>query len=135
MNILRFTPKTKLPPIVKPTDNAGLVTKNVAAASLRWYRDTFGEDYVTLTEKAKDVPLGCDGLMFHPYLNGELTPYADPTLCGSFTGVRATHTKVHFTRAVLEVVALYKRKLYVRHFAKNTIKRIRLFRKLYFKVF
>lgn len=39
------------------------------------------------------------------YLNGELTPYADPMLCGSFTGVRATHTKAHFTRAVLEGVA------------------------------
>lgn len=42
--------------------------------------------------------------MFHPYLNGELTPYADPTLCGSFIGIRATHTKAHFTRAVLEGV-------------------------------
>ena len=50
--------------------------------------------------------MGCDGLRFHPYLNGELTPYADPMLCGSFTGVRSTHTKAHFTRAVLEGVAL-----------------------------
>lgn len=92
----------------------GTATK-AAAASLRWYRDTFGEDYVTLTEKAKDVPIGCNGLMFHPYLNGELTPYADPTLCGSFTGVRATHTKAHFTRAVLEGVAfsLLDSKLYL----------------------
>ena len=43
--------------------------------------------------------------MYHPYLNGELTPYADPMLCGSFTGIRATHTRAHFTRAVLEGVA------------------------------
>jgi xylulokinase len=27
-------------------------------------------------------------------------------LCGSFTGVRSTHTKAHFTRAVLEGVSL-----------------------------
>ena len=27
-------------------------------------------------------------------------------LCGSFTGVRATHTRAHFTRAVLEGVSL-----------------------------
>ena len=47
-----------------------------------------------------------DGLIFNPYLNGELTPYADPMLCGSFTGIRATHTKAHFTRAVLEGVSL-----------------------------
>ena len=82
----------------------GTATK-AAASSFRWYRDTFGEDYAALTEKAADIPIGCDGLMFHPYLNGELTPYADPTLCGSFTGIRATHTKAHFTRAVLEGVA------------------------------
>jgi len=43
-------------------------------------------------------------MIYHPYLNGELTPYADPMLCGSFTGIRATHNKAHFTRAVLEGV-------------------------------
>ena len=43
--------------------------------------------------------------MFHPYINGELTPYADPMLCGSFIGIRAEHTKAHFTRAVLEGVS------------------------------
>ena len=44
--------------------------------------------------------------MFHPYLNGELTPYANPLLCGDFVGVRAFHTKAHFTRAVLEGVVM-----------------------------
>ena len=45
-------------------------------------------------------------MLFHPYLNGELTPYADPMLCGSFTGIRAGHTKAHFSRAVMEGIAL-----------------------------
>ncbi len=81
----------------------GTATK-AAASSYRWYRDTFGGDYKELDSKAKDIPIGCEGLIFHPYLNGELTPYADPMLCGSFTGVRSTHTKPHFTRAVLEGV-------------------------------
>ena len=81
----------------------GTATK-AAAASYRWYRDTFGEDYATLNQGAEQVDIGCEGLMYHPYLNGELTPYADPMLCGSFTGIRATHTKGHFTRAVLEGV-------------------------------
>ncbi len=83
----------------------GTATK-AAASSYRWYRDTFGGDYKELDAGAENVPLGCEGLIFHPYLNGELTPYADPMLCGSFTGVRATHTKAHFTRAVLEGVSL-----------------------------
>lgn len=82
----------------------GTATKS-CAASYRWYRDTFGGDYRALDEAAANVPIGCEGLLFHPYLNGELTPYADPSLCGSFVGVRATHTKAHFTRAVLEGVA------------------------------
>lgn len=83
----------------------GTATK-AAASSYRWYRDTFGGEYKELDKGAESLPVGSDGLIFHPYLNGELTPYADPMLCGSFTGVRATHTKAHFTRAVLEGVAL-----------------------------
>lgn len=92
----------------------GTATKS-CAASYRWYRDTFGGEYKELDMGASVLPIGCDGLIFHPYLNGELTPYADPMLCGSFTGVRATHTKAHFTRAVLEGVAysLLDSKLYL----------------------
>ncbi|MBO7519402.1 MAG: xylulokinase, partial [Clostridia bacterium] len=82
----------------------GTATKS-CAASYRWYRDTFDGDYVELDKAAAQIPIGADGLIFHPYLNGELTPYADPALCGSFTGVQATHTKAHFTRALLEGVA------------------------------
>lgn len=82
----------------------GTATKS-CAASYRWYRDTFGGVYAELDKEAAAIPLGCDGLMFHPYLNGELTPYGDPRLCGSFIGVRSGHTKAHFNRAVLEGVA------------------------------
>ena len=83
----------------------GTATK-AAASSYRWYRDTFGGNYADLNVGAEKVPIGCEGLIYHPYINGELTPYADPLLCGSFTGIRATHTKGHFTRSVLEGVAL-----------------------------
>lgn len=83
----------------------GTATK-AAASSYRWYRDTFGEDYAELNERAEQVPIGAEGLLYHPYINGELTPYADPSLCGSFIGIRTTHTKAHFTRSVLEGVAL-----------------------------
>ena len=82
----------------------GTATK-ACASSYRWYRDTFKDSYKELDEGAKSVDVGCEGLMYHPYLNGELTPYADPLLRGSFTGIRAGHTKAHFSRAVLEGVA------------------------------
>lgn len=83
----------------------GTATKS-CAASYRWFRDTFGGDYKELDEMAASVPVGSEGLVFHPYLNGELTPYANPDLCADFVGVRASHTKAHFTRAVLEGVAM-----------------------------
>lgn len=81
----------------------GTATK-AAASSYRWFRDTFGGTYKELDELTKDIEIGCNGLIYHPYINGELTPYADPMLCGSFTGIRATHTKGHFARAVMEGV-------------------------------
>lgn len=83
----------------------GSATKS-CAASLRWFRDTFGGDYADFDRLAEEIPAGCEGLTFHPYLMGELTPYANPALRGSFIGVSARHTKAHFIRAVMEGVAM-----------------------------
>ncbi len=83
----------------------GTATKS-CAASYRWYRDTFGGDYADLDSGAEEIAPGAEGLIYNPYLNGELTPYADPKLCASFIGVRSGHTKAHFTRAVLEGVSM-----------------------------
>lgn len=82
----------------------GTATKS-CAASYRWYRDTFGGSYSELDAGAKMAPVGADGLLFHPYLNGELTPYGDPLLRGSFTGIRAGQDRGAFSRAVMEGVA------------------------------
>lgn len=83
----------------------GAATKS-CASSLRWFRDTFGGDYAELDREAEEIPIGSDGLFFHPYLMGELTPYANPDLRGSFIGISASHTKGHFARAVMEGVAM-----------------------------
>ena len=83
----------------------GSATK-ACASSLRWFRDTFGGSFEEFSEIAKTVPVGSDGLTFHPYLTGELTPYANPALRGSFIGVSAAHTKAHFARSVMEGVAM-----------------------------
>lgn len=82
----------------------GTATK-AAASSYRWFRDAFGTTYRELDELASAAGVGAGGVLFHPYLNGELTPYANPRLSGSFVGVRAGHGKGHFARAVLEGVA------------------------------
>ena len=83
----------------------GTATKS-AASAYRWFRDTFGGDYAELDSLAEKIEIGSDGLVFHPYLNGELTPYANPFLCADFVGARSYHTRGHFARAVLEGVAM-----------------------------
>jgi xylulokinase len=87
-----------------------------AAGSFRWYRDALGEleqiranetgqdAYDLLTKAAAEVPPGCEGLLFLPYLTGERTPYPDPNARGVFFGLTLRHGKAHLTRAVLEGV-------------------------------
>jgi xylulokinase len=78
-----------------------------AAGSLRWFRDTFapGTDYATLLKPAADIPVGCEGLLFLPYLTGERTPHPDPLARGAFVGLTLRHRLPHLARAVLEGVA------------------------------
>lgn len=54
---------------------------------------------------AATVSRGSDGLFFHPYLQGEITPYLDDRLRASFVGATGHHTRAHFNRAVLEGIA------------------------------
>jgi xylulokinase len=78
-----------------------------AAGSLQWYRDTLapGISFDDLSEEAKTIPAGCEGLQFLPYLSGERTPYPDPLARGAFIGLTTRHQRGHLTRAVLEGVA------------------------------
>ena len=82
----------------------GTATKSCAASN-RWYRDTFGGSFDEMSKAAAEVSRGCEGLFFHPYLQGEITPYLDDKLRASFVGAAGFHTKAHFNRAVLEGVA------------------------------
>ena len=82
----------------------GTATKSCAASN-RWYRDTFGGEYAQMSAEAATVPRGSDGLFFHPYLQGEITPYRDDRLRASFVGATGHHTKAAFNRAVLEGIA------------------------------
>ena len=82
----------------------GTATKSCAASN-RWYRDTFGGDYAQMSDAAAGVARGSDGLFFHPYLQGEITPYRDDKLRASFVGATGHHTKAHFNRAGLEGIA------------------------------
>ncbi len=90
--------------VVKGMWYPGTATRSCAASN-RWYRDTFGGTYEEMSAAAAEVGRGSAGLFFHPYLQGEITPYLNDKLRASFIGATGFHTKAHFNRAVLEGVA------------------------------
>lgn len=88
----------------------GTGTKSFAA-SLRWCRDQCCRDmkdkdaYRIMDREAENIAAGANGLIFHPYLQGEGSPYNDPGLKGDFLGLSLHHTRAHLVRAVLEGTA------------------------------
>ncbi|MBP3445639.1 MAG: xylulokinase [Clostridia bacterium] len=79
-----------------------------AGLSLQWFRKQFceeGTNYDIMTAEADKIPVGCDRLIYLPYLMGERTPHLDPDCRGVFFGISAMHTRAHFIRAVLEGVS------------------------------
>ncbi len=88
-----------------------------AGGSLQWFRNQFadaeravaaqtGRDvYDLLSDEARRIPAGSEGLVFLPYLMGERTPHLDPQAKGVFFGITPRHTRAHFVRAIMEGVA------------------------------
>ena len=82
------------------------------AASIKWVRDVFYSEqpsnsstYSVMDEEAITVPLGSDGLLYHPYLVGESLPYFSSSLRAKFNGMNIGHRRPHFMRAVYEGVS------------------------------
>ena len=92
-----------------------------AGLSLKWFRDNFcheemiaadgmGKDpYYLMDKQAERIPIGCDRLLYLPYLMGERTPHLDPDCRGAFFGLSAMHTRQHLLRAVMEGVVYSQR--------------------------
>lgn len=80
---------------------------NSCASAHRWLRDALFADmgFEGMDRQAAKAPAGCEGLLFHPYLNGERSPYWDPDLRGSFVGLGFAHGSEHICRAVYEGIA------------------------------
>lgn len=92
-----------------------------AGLSLKWFRDNFcgaeketargmGVDpYFLMDQQAGRSPIGCNKLLYLPYLMGERTPHLDPDCRGVFFGLSAMHTKYDMLRAVMEGVTYSQR--------------------------
>jgi xylulokinase len=92
---------------------------NSCASAHRWLRDRMflgpggegGAAFAEMDRLAATVPPGADGLLFHPYLQGERAPYWDPLLRADFIGLTMQHGKAHFARALYEGIAFSIRDL------------------------
>ena len=86
-----------------PTNNAGSV--------FEWYAKQFGdfknafdlEDcMVNLMNDASKVPVGAEGLIFLPYLQGERAPIWNANAKGVYFGLNINHSHHHMVRATIE---------------------------------
>ena len=82
------------------------------SSALAWFRGLCFEDvdegpetYRTLESLAASVAAGSDGLLFHPYLFGERSPFYNPEARGAFLGLRHWHGRGHLVRSIMEGVA------------------------------
>jgi xylulokinase len=82
-------------------------------ACLQWWRDQIepvpnlgGSDepavYERMMAEAAKVPPGSEGVIFHPFFAGQVTPNYDATARGAFLGLTLRHGRAHLLRAMLE---------------------------------
>jgi xylulokinase len=80
---------------------------NSCASAHRWMRDQFfaADGFGGMDALAASVQPGSNGLLFHPYLQGERAPHWDPQLRADFVGITMQHERAHFARALYEGIA------------------------------
>ncbi|MBW8034814.1 MAG: xylulokinase, partial [Planctomycetes bacterium] len=80
-----------------------------AGGSFQWLRDMYSSvgsmDYNKMTSLAEKSPIGCEGLIFLPYLTGERVPHDDPRARGGWVGLTQRHNAEHLTRSVMEGIS------------------------------
>lgn len=94
-------------------NNGGLV--------LKWLRDQFllplggpggGDAYALFDRCAAQVPVGCEGLVFLPFLTGERSPDWNSGATGAMHGLTVAHGARHVVRAAMEGVLFRLYSLY-----------------------
>jgi sugar (pentulose or hexulose) kinase len=87
-----------------------------AGACLRLFKDEFCYEeiikarrygkrvYELLDKKAEQSPVGSNGLIFHPFLHGERSPFVKPAMRGLLFGLNLKTKKEDVIRSILEGV-------------------------------
>ena len=80
---------------------------------VNWFVDQFVPEgrrdsgvFRRLEVAAREIPIGCDGLMIQPYWSGVMDPYWDVSARGVTFGQSGSHKLAHFYRAILEGITL-----------------------------
>ncbi|MDQ0256721.1 gluconokinase [Evansella vedderi] len=89
-----FTDNTSI--IGGPTNNGGI--------TIQWLKEMmeFKGSHDEFLAGAEKVEVGAEGVVFHPYINGERAPLWNQHAKGNFFGLSVAHKKEHLVRAVLE---------------------------------
>lgn len=80
-------------------------------ATMTWFMRSFGDalrseaDFDRYEAAAREVGIGCDGLVLVPYWNGVMSPYWDGSATGMIVGWHSDHGREHLFRAIEEGVA------------------------------
>ena len=90
----------------------------IGTPNLDWVLDKFryrdDPDYPAIEKRVSEIPLGSDGVLYHPYLSssGERAPFLNTKARAQFIGLEPDHTESHLIRAVYEGVALAMKDCY-----------------------
>ncbi len=91
---------------------------NNGGIALQWFvqnfltqQETEEESIDLFFQSVQKVPAGSDGLVFLPYLLGERAPVWDAEAKAVFIGIKSSHTRQHFMRAVIEGICFAMRQL------------------------
>ena len=119
-----FDAKTRLPCHLHavPDTYCMLPWNPTGGLTFKWFKDCFALDLATqaqaegkdvydlLTAPAAKVPPCSDGLIMLPHLEGAFYPEFDSQVRAVFFGFTLSHTRAHFTRAIMEAIAYMLRR-------------------------
>lgn len=82
--------------------------------ALKWLKNNIlgEESFDAMTVQAERVPVGSEGLLFLPYLNGERTPHNDPDAKAVYLGMTLRHQKEHLIRSTMEGIVYSMKESY-----------------------
>lgn len=75
--------------------------------NIDWCLDNiaFSKDFEEIEKQIKQVPAGCGGVIYHPYISGERSPFYNTNARASFFGINVMTSRAHLIRSVYEGVA------------------------------